>query len=96
MKRIACPVCGFRIESNSLLVPEHGEEGTKCFGVGWIGNAIPPMDINSIPAGFAPIESEGDLNPIGMCRETRVTQCREFPSENEMHNESERSDLPAD
>lgn len=31
-------------------------------------DSIPPLDNNSIPAGFAPIESEGDVSPIGMVR----------------------------
>ena len=31
-------------------------------------DSIPPLDINSIPAGVTPIESEGDVNPIGVVR----------------------------
>lgn len=31
-------------------------------------DSIPPLDNNSIPAGVTPIESEGDLNPIGVVR----------------------------
>ena len=35
-------------------------------------NSVPPLDNNSIPAGFDPIESEG-AGPIGMVRKQEET-----------------------
>lgn len=51
------PIAGERLEQGDLCC--WGTDG-KIYKL----RSVQPLDNNSIPAGFAPIESEGDVNPI--------------------------------
>lgn len=55
------PIAGERLEQGDLCC--WGTDG-KIYKL----RSVPPLDNNSIMAGFDPIESEGDINPIGVIR----------------------------
>jgi hypothetical protein len=64
-----CPKCGSHFTWEEYCDDEGCHES-----IDWekgkvdMQDSIPPLDNNSIMAGFDPIESEGDINPIGVIR----------------------------